>query len=295
MDRLLIIGDIHGCSDELVELVETAQLDSSDLIATVGDLWSMGPKPKEVLAYAKEKNMIATLGNHDVQHLLADFAGRRPTLIASANIAYLQAGPKVYAEFVEYLSDQPRAIVTPYCNIVHASIDPRLPLEEQDPATMMGEDSSLDSKVKQELGKYWYEAYNWHLPAVTGHTHFNKVRKFGFTSKNENDPFDWVNPGGGRVIGLDTGCVNGGRLTGILFSPENPQGEFISVAAKENHWAKLRQEYGVNTPPLTLSSMTPDQMTRWVAYRESMGHRLDEIKTIDRVRLINDRGRSRLR
>jgi hypothetical protein len=287
MNKLLVIGVIHSCYDELKELVETADLDSSDVIATVGDIWSMGPKPKETLAYIKEKKIIDALSHHDVQHLFAESNNPKGALVASVNICReRQAGPEASAEFVDYLSHQARAIVTPYCDIVHAGIDPRVPLEQQDPVIMMGEGPSLDGKLMEELGDYWYKFYDWPKPMVIGPTHFNQVRRFGVTSENPNDPFDWRNPGEGRVIGLETDCVRGGRLTGILFSPQNPEGEFLSVAAKENYWERVQEEFGVKPKIWTLENMVQEERRRWTAYCDSMASRLDAIQTIPRVRTV---------
>jgi hypothetical protein len=42
-----------------------------------------------------------------------------------------------------------------------------------------------------------------------------------------------------RVFGLDTDCVTGRALTGLLL----PSFRFISVPSRANHWAQVRQRY----------------------------------------------------
>ena len=42
------VGDIHGCYDELMALMEKVELQGNDRVISVGDLISKGPKSREV-------------------------------------------------------------------------------------------------------------------------------------------------------------------------------------------------------------------------------------------------------
>ena len=55
MQRTLIIGDIHGCHDELMELFDRAALASEDRVVSVGDLVDRGPRPAEVVAWFRAR------------------------------------------------------------------------------------------------------------------------------------------------------------------------------------------------------------------------------------------------
>jgi hypothetical protein len=44
-----------------------------------------------------------------------------------------------------------------------------------------------------------------------------------------------------RVFGLDTSCVHGGRLTGLVL----PEFRFVSVPSRGDHWTALRQHYRI--------------------------------------------------
>ena len=46
-------------------------------------------------------------------------------------------------------------------------------------------------------------------------------------------------PGQALTFGIDTGCVYGQSLTGLLL----PGRELISVPAREDHWARLQREW----------------------------------------------------
>lgn len=47
--RTIVVGDIHGCYDELIVLLEQVKLGSKDRVVAVGDLVTKGPKSREVL------------------------------------------------------------------------------------------------------------------------------------------------------------------------------------------------------------------------------------------------------
>src|SRR4051812_11859345 len=67
MRRTLVIGDIHGCFDELSELLEKAALTNDDRVVSVGDLIVKGPKSREVLdLFAGDARFSAVIGNHDL-------------------------------------------------------------------------------------------------------------------------------------------------------------------------------------------------------------------------------------
>src|ERR1700704_1636193 len=98
--RTLIIGDIHGCFDELRELFDVAALATDDLVVSVGDLVDRGSDPGSVVAWFRARpGAIVLMGNHERKHV-------RSTFSYSQEVTRLQLGD-VYAENVEWMRGLP--------------------------------------------------------------------------------------------------------------------------------------------------------------------------------------------
>lgn len=70
--RDFVVGDLHGCYDELMLLLEHVNFNKEqDRLFCVGDLIDRGPKPKECLELLHEKWFYPVLGNHET--LLLEF------------------------------------------------------------------------------------------------------------------------------------------------------------------------------------------------------------------------------
>ncbi len=101
-----VIGDVQGCFDELLELVDYIAFNpKKDQLWFVGDLVNRGPKSIETLRWVKSlgNSAVTVLGNHDL-HLLAAHAGAKDIQTGSSLHTALQA--EDIGELVHWLRKQ---------------------------------------------------------------------------------------------------------------------------------------------------------------------------------------------
>lgn len=65
--RVIAIGDVHGCIDELQELLRRCDYRPGDLVVFLGDLVCKGPDSLSVVQLAREIGAIGVRGNHDFE------------------------------------------------------------------------------------------------------------------------------------------------------------------------------------------------------------------------------------
>ncbi|MGJ8515641.1 symmetrical bis(5'-nucleosyl)-tetraphosphatase [Carnimonas bestiolae] len=125
-----VVGDVHGCADELEALLEKVRFDSAnDQLWLVGDLINRGPRSLGALRLARSLNATMVLGNHDL-HFLAVAAGAQKAK-RNDTIAPILDAPDA-AELVEWLRQRPLLVASPdnaVC-MVHAGIAPQWSLAD---------------------------------------------------------------------------------------------------------------------------------------------------------------------
>jgi hypothetical protein len=60
-----VIGDVHGCSEELAQLIHELPPGRDDQLVSVGDLFHRGPDPISVMEVFREARGRFILGNHE--------------------------------------------------------------------------------------------------------------------------------------------------------------------------------------------------------------------------------------
>ncbi|HEV7558641.1 MAG TPA: metallophosphoesterase family protein [Kofleriaceae bacterium] len=215
--RTLIIGDIHGCFDELRELFDVAALATDDLVVSVGDLVDRGPDPGSVVAWFRARpGAIVLMGNHERKHV-------RSTFSYSQEITKLQLGDS-YADDVAWMRGLPYYYETPDVRVVHAAVLPGLPLAEQAEDVLCGS-ASGEAKLRAAIPDgWWHERYTDTVPIVFGH---HVVGAEPLVRDN--------------LYGIDTGACHGLRLTALSV----PDFKLYSVPARTDHWAETAQRYQV--------------------------------------------------
>ena len=229
---LLIIGDVHGCYDELQQLLKEAEQKTKKpfLKVFVGDMINKGPQSEAVLDYIMHgKDNHCVRGNHEQKVLHEYFAYKDQQ--ASPNDKRLWV-KNLNKSYVDYVKSLPYTIAIPSLNIivVHAGLVPGKSLFEQDENCMMNirnlfwDQDNFHGQILKwtyrcDIGKAWSE--QWSGP---GHVYFghDAVRKLQINNHS---------------TGLDTGCVYGGELTAILLRLNSQNTitdkEFIQVSPKK--------------------------------------------------------------
>jgi predicted MPP superfamily phosphohydrolase len=135
LGHTFVVGDLHGCYDELLALLEGARFAADDRLICVGDLVTKGEKSREVLElFMSDARFAAVLGNHD-RALLAYWRGeleKKELKRAQRKCAkQLKDGRERYAA---YLATLPPYIDLGSHVVVHAGLRPGVALEEQSPS-----------------------------------------------------------------------------------------------------------------------------------------------------------------
>jgi diadenosine tetraphosphatase ApaH/serine/threonine PP2A family protein phosphatase len=196
MSRTIVIGDIHGCFDELTDLLNLVELQKDDRVVAVGDLIVKGEKNREVLdLFIDDQRFSSVIGNHD--RALRQYWRGEPVPLTNAQEttrAELEFNRKRYSE---YLRSLPYMIDLGSHLVVHAGVRPGVPLDRQ-MAVDLTELRTMGANPSQRKGIPWYAIYRGEKIVLFGHWPSSEPRR------------------GRRAIGLDTGCAYGGRLTAYV-------------------------------------------------------------------------------
>lgn len=236
--RTYVIGDIHGCLDELALLLEGLPLEPADRLVFLGDYVDRGPDSKSVISYlvhrqrTRSEEMIFLKGNHEDMFLsymgfpgkygdMFLYNGGGATLLSYGAAPHNQGSADILLvippEHIKFLKELRSYYITDNYLCVHAGINPQKMLEEQNEEELLW--------IRDEFIMNPHE-----LPytVLFGHTPQEKVL-FHLPYK----------------IGLDTGLVYGNRLSCLelkertLFQVTRGKKDVIERSVK-HHWAKAR-------------------------------------------------------
>jgi hypothetical protein len=222
--RVIAIGDVHGCITELQDLLRVCDYRPGDELILLGDLVAKGPDSQAVVQMAREIGARAVRGNHDHEVIRCREAMMRGHDPSYASVDHQRIARQLSQQEHEWLRSCPWYIRSEDLEtvFVHAGFQPDVPFEEQLPRHMMNLRSVLENgapSARHSNGMAWARLWKGPLRVVFGHDAYMGLQLWD------------------KCIGLDTGCVYGGRLTALLL----PENRLISVPARKMYVAPRKR------------------------------------------------------
>lgn len=242
-----IIGDVHGCFDELIELLKqlgyhVESQSNGDVSRSysvkppegrkavfLGDLVDRGPKIPEVLRLVMNMvdagTALCVPGNHDIK-LMRKLRGKDVQIThgLADSLEQLDKEPPEFRagvlQFIDklvshYALDDGKLIVA------HAGMKEEMQGRGSGKVrefALYGETTGETDEFGLPVRYNWAAEYRGRATVVYGHTPVPQP--------------DWLN----RTINIDTGCVFGGSLTALRY----PEKELISIAARRAYAQPVR-------------------------------------------------------
>ena len=273
-----IIGDVHGCFDELVALLEslgygiTPPGSAGDGYAVahpegrkavfVGDLVDRGPGVvnvlKLVMSMVEDGAALCVAGNHESK-LVRKLKGRNVQVShgLAESLAQLELETPAFQQQAKQFMD---GLISHYVLdggdlvVAHAGMKE----EYQGRASARVRDFCLYGETTGETDEWglpvradWAAGYRGKAAVVYGHTPVTEP--------------SWLN----RTINVDTGCVFGGRLTALRY----PENELVSVPAERVYYEPVRP-LGGDAGDAGQVTATPDRAANLLDIDDVMGKRV---------------------
>jgi protein phosphatase len=259
-----IIGDVHGCYDELVELltnlgyqISSAENGSSQVVTPpegrkavfLGDLVDRGPKIVDVLRLVMPMVASGTAlcvpGNHDMK-LMRKLKGRNVQVThgLADSLEQLDKEPQEFRdEVVAFIDD----LVSHYVlddgklTVAHAGMKESMQGRGSGAVrefALFGETTGETDEFGLPVRFNWAAEYRGRSMVVYGHTPVPEA--------------EWLN----RTINIDTGCVFGGKLTALRY----PEKELVSVSSKHTYCTPSKPflQVGAQAPVLSAQHALDD-------------------------------------
>ena len=235
-----IIGDVHGCSDELRTLLGDlgyqvrpdgagAHHPDGRRVFFVGDLVDRGPATPAVLrlvmGMVDDGDALCVPGNHEAK-LLRALRGRNVTVShgLAETLAQLAGEPPEFSARVEtFIDGLVSHLVLDDGKLVVAHAGLRADMQGRASGAvrsfaLYGDTTGETDEFGLPVRYAWAEDYRGDAMVVHGHTPVPEAT--------------WLN----RTICIDTGCVFGGKLTALRY----PERELVSVPAARMYWEPAR-------------------------------------------------------
>jgi hypothetical protein len=213
MGRNIVIGDVHGCLAELLDLLAKLAPARDDQLIFLGDLVNRGPDSHGVVSLVRSlPNALSLLGNHE-QRLLQYRKEREPRILKDYDWVTVR---QLDEQDWKFLQGMKLTYYLPEFQTVcvHGGFLPDVPWDKQgaDIVTkiqVIDDEGKPRKRTEAPMGRIWADIWEGPPFVVYGHTPRPNVYRRPWS------------------LGLDTGCVYGGFLSACIL----PEREIVQVAA----------------------------------------------------------------
>jgi bis(5'-nucleosyl)-tetraphosphatase (symmetrical) len=228
--RTFVVGDIHGCLNDLYNLLEYARFrEGQDRLVLVGDLVDRGPDSAGVLRFARKLRATVVLGNHEEKHLRywrhVQLAKADPSYRIPMSMPHPEVHQTLSEEDFEYIARMPLAVyIGKRTAVVHGGFSKDIPcwrpklnacrVRTVHPVTRKAV-PTVGGFAPHDGSVYWTQLYRGKRNVIYGH---EARREVAWTKRSD----------GVWTLGLDTGCVYGNKLSGVWVGT----GEVVSVPSR---------------------------------------------------------------
>ncbi len=278
MSKIYAVGDVQGCAPSLKALVK--KLPKKSKMIFLGDLVNRGPDSlgalRQLKSLQESGRAECLLGNHDL-HLLAIDAGLRNTKGLDTVDAILKAPDR--KDLINWIRKRPMALSNGKVLTVHAGVLPQWDLQQTIECAQEVEKALRSKSYKEFLANMYGNTPNKWSNSLKGYERLRLITnaltrmrfctpsgQMEFESKEglENGPkgyIPWFNVPKRKttdtliyfghwstlgllrrsnVIGLDTGCVWGGKLTALEIANSNKDSRGLEIIQVDGYDHPLR-------------------------------------------------------
>lgn len=278
MSKIYAIGDVQGCAPSLKTLVK--KLPKNSRMIFLGDLVNRGPDSlgalRKLKSLQESGRAECILGNHDL-HLLAIDAGLRKSKGLDTIEPILAAPDR--KELIQWIRNRPMALSNGNVLMVHAGVLPQWDLQQTIECAQEVEKTLRSKSYKEFLANMYGNTPNKWSNKLSGYERLrvitNALTRMRFCTPTGQMEFEskegleqgpkgyipwftvpsrktqdvltyfghWSTLGLLRqhnVIGLDTGCVWGGKLTAMQISESNQDQKNLEIIQVDGYDHPLR-------------------------------------------------------
>jgi hypothetical protein len=214
--RVIVVGDVHGCHEELTELLQRLELKDDDYVVFLGDLVNRGPDSHAAIRIARSVRGRTLLGNHELRLLTYRRTGDETPLRDDDRDTLKQ----LTRDDWEYLEGMLLHHYLPDIDtvLVHAGFLPGLAWQSQ-PASVVTRIQVIDRDGRPRKrtdcpdAPFWADLWPGPPFVIYGHTPRPEI---------------YQRP---SSLGIDTGCLYGGHLTACIL----PGRKLVQVKARKKY------------------------------------------------------------